>query len=75
MIATQLDLLAPPHLTRQPTHYWRVRTRLPHRFGQGCWVTARGTLNSCRVVFADGYWCITSRWNVRKIAMRREEVS
>lgn len=50
------------------THYWRVRTRLPERFGQPCKVTARGAMNSIRVEFADGYWVITSRWNIRKLS-------
>lgn len=31
------------------------------RKGQPCDVTARGTMNSCRVVFADGYSMVTSR--------------
>jgi len=55
------DILGPP------THYWRVRTRLPERFGTPCWVTARGALNSCRVIFEDGHEVITSRNFVRKL--------
>lgn len=31
------------------------------RKGQPCEVTARGTLNSCAVRFADGYTMVTSR--------------
>lgn len=46
---------------------WRVRTRLPDRFGQRCRVTARGTLNSIRVEFEDGFEVVTSRWYVRRI--------
>jgi hypothetical protein len=49
-----------------PTYRWRIRTRLPERFGQDCRVSARGALNSIRVEFPDGFWCITSRWSVRK---------
>lgn len=45
---------------------WRVKTRLPERFGSRCRVTARGKLNSIRVEFEDGFWCIASRWNVRR---------
>ena len=45
---------------------WRIRTRLPERFGQSCKVTARGRLNSIRVEFPDGFWVITSRWSVRR---------
>jgi hypothetical protein len=49
-------------------HYrWRIRTRLPERFGEPCRITARGALNSIRVEFADGFWCITSRWSVRRM--------
>jgi hypothetical protein len=37
------------------------------RKGQRCTVTARGTLNSCRVVFeTDGYVMITSRNALRR---------
>jgi len=31
------------------------------RKGQFCAVTARGTMNSCLVVFEDGYRMVTSR--------------
>jgi hypothetical protein len=48
------------------THYWRVRTRLPERYGQPCTVVARGAMNSCLVRFEDGYEVITSRWYVRR---------
>jgi hypothetical protein len=47
-------------------YYWRVRTRLPERFGQTCNVLARGRMNNCLVVFADGYKVVTSRNFVRK---------
>lgn len=36
------------------------------RKGQPCNVTARGKMNSCRVVFADGYQMITSRNAIRR---------
>ena len=49
------------------THYWRVRTKLPERFGQPCRVLARGKMNSCLVEFSDGYRVITSRNFVRKL--------
>lgn len=52
---------------------WRVRTRLPERFGQHCRVLVRGTLNSCLVEFEDGYRVVTSRWYVRKQREGREE--
>lgn len=51
-------------------YYWRVRTRLPERFGQLCAVLARGPMNSCKVLFEDGYVVITSR-----NYMRRKQVS
>ena len=38
------------------------------RKGQPCNVTARGSMNSCRVEFADGYRMITSRNAIRKAA-------
>jgi hypothetical protein len=48
------------------THYWRVRTRLPERFGQRCRVLVVGRKNSVLVQFADGYRVITSRYYVRR---------
>lgn len=47
-------------------YLWRWRSRLPERTGQPCRVTARGTLNSIRVEFPDGFWVITSGWAVRR---------
>ena len=49
------------------THTWRVRTRLPHRFGQRLRVLARGRLNSCLVEFADGHRVVTSRNYLRRL--------
>jgi hypothetical protein len=48
-------------------YFWRVRTRLPERFGQMCRVIARGKLNSCLVEFEDGYKVVTSRNYVRRL--------
>lgn len=48
-------------------YYWRVRTRLPERFGERCRVIVRGKMNSCLVEFADGYKVVTSRNYVRKV--------
>lgn len=48
-------------------YYWRVRTRLPERFGQPCNVLVRGKLNSCLVEFEDGYKVVTSRNYVRRV--------
>jgi hypothetical protein len=46
---------------------WRIRTRLPERHSTPCRITARGALNSVRVVLeADGWTVITSRWSVRR---------
>jgi hypothetical protein len=36
------------------------------RKGQICTITARGSLNSCRVVFEDGHVMITSRNALRR---------
>lgn len=36
------------------------------RKGQPCNVTARGTMNSCRVEFADGFIMITSRNAIKR---------
>lgn len=47
-------------------YLWRVRTRLPDRFGQLCAVAARGAMNSCLVRFADGFEVITSRNYLRR---------
>jgi hypothetical protein len=50
------------------THKWRVRTRLPDRFGQRCRVLVRGRMNSVLVEFEDGYRVVTSRYYVRRCA-------
>ena len=48
-------------------YVWRVRTRLPERFGTRCRVLARGSMNSAKVEFeSDGYTVITSRNYLRK---------
>lgn len=52
-------------------YYWRVKTRLPERFGQACRVLARGKMNSCLVEFEDGYRVITSRNYFRKISTQK----
>lgn len=49
------------------THFWRVRKRLPDRFGQSCRVLAHGSLNSILVEFEDGSKFITCRYYVRRI--------
>jgi hypothetical protein len=49
-------------------YLWRVRTRLPDRFGTRCRVLVRGAMNSCLVEFEDGYRVVTSRNYVRKAA-------
>ena len=46
---------------------WRVRARLPERFGQTCRVLVRGRMNSCLVEFGDGYQVVTSRNYIRKV--------
>ena len=43
------------------THYWRVRTKLPGRFGQRLRVIALGRMNSALVEFDDGLRVVTSR--------------
>lgn len=42
------------------------------RKGQACAVTARGKMNSIRVVFADGYVMITSGNAIRKLKPAKE---
>ena len=49
------------------THVWRVKTRLPERFGKPCRVLARGKLNAVLVQFADGVRVLTNRWYVRRL--------
>ena len=48
-------------------HYWRVRSRLPERFGELCRVLATGRLNAVLVEFADGTRYVTCRYYVRRI--------
>jgi hypothetical protein len=50
----------------EQVYRWRVRTKLPERFGQPCRVLARGKMNSALVQFDDGFRVVTSRNFVRK---------
>jgi len=38
------------------------------RKGQRCAVTARGTMNSCLVIFEDGFSMVTSRNAIKRAA-------
>lgn len=51
-------------------YYWRVKTRLPERYGQFCKVLSRGKMNTCLVEFPDGYQVSTSRNYIRKHNVR-----
>lgn len=42
-------------------YVWRVRARLPERYGQRCAVLVRGAMNSARVVFEDKSRVVSSR--------------
>jgi hypothetical protein len=55
-----------PAIGAPATHVWRVRTRLPERFGQGCRVLAAGGMNSVLVEFGDGYRVLSSRHYLRR---------
>jgi hypothetical protein len=52
---------------RRIPYYWWWTSRLPERRMQGCWVTARGTMNTIRVEFLDGFVVFTSRYAVRRV--------
>jgi hypothetical protein len=53
-------------------YFWRVRSRLPDRFGQACAVLTRGAMNSALVEFeSDKLRVVTSRNYVR----RRKDLS
>jgi hypothetical protein len=51
-------------------YVWRVRTRLPERFGTRCRVLVRGRMNSCLVEFDDGVRHVTSRNYLWKAATK-----
>ena len=55
----------PPKAPSQ-LYRWAWRARLPERHGQLCRVPARGALNSCLVLFADGARFISSRNALRR---------
>lgn len=46
--------------------FWRVRNRLPERFGQSCRVLVYGRMNTCLVEFEDGFQVVTCRYYIRK---------
>lgn len=45
------------------------------RKGQTCQVTARGTMNSCRVEFSDGFRMVTSRNAIRRNTLLNQVLS
>jgi hypothetical protein len=47
-------------------YIWRVKARLPERFGKRCRVLARGKMNSALVEFEDGFRVVTSRNYLRR---------
>ena len=47
--------------TNSARYVWRVKARLPERYGTPCKVLARGKRNTCLVEFEDGYRVTTSR--------------
>jgi hypothetical protein len=47
-------------------YYWRVKTRLPERFGSACRILVFGKKNSRLVEFEDGYRVITSGNYIRR---------
>ena len=53
-------------MTPDPTRHYIYRWNRQGRRGQPCVVTARGTMNSCRVRFDDGYTMVTSRNALRR---------
>lgn len=72
-VVARLQLARTSQLGESPTapdfrYEWRVSARLPERKGQRCAVLARGAMNSCLVVFEDGYHVITSRNYLRRAA-------
>lgn len=46
-------------------YVWRIRRRLPDRYGQRCRVLVRGTMNSALIAFPDGFTVVTSRNFIR----------
>jgi hypothetical protein len=56
------DMTDPDQLYR-----WHWRARLPERHGQLYRVLCRGKLNSCLIVFEDGWHVVTSRNALRKV--------
>lgn len=65
------DLRAQPRHSVAPAdpsrlYRWFWRAKLPERHGQTFRVLARGTMNSCRIEFPDGWRCVTSRNALRR---------
>jgi hypothetical protein len=57
------------HQEQPPPQTYVYRWNRMDRKGQLCRVTARGTMNSCRVEFDDGFVMITSRNALKKAAL------
>jgi hypothetical protein len=61
--------MTPAHQEPPPPQTYVYRWNRMDRKGQLCRVTARGTMNSCRVEFDDGFVMITSRNALKKAAL------
>jgi hypothetical protein len=48
-------------------YIWRIKKRLPERYGKLCNILVRGKMNSCLLEFEDGFKVVTSRNFIRKI--------
>jgi hypothetical protein len=48
------------------THFWRLRCRLPERYGQHCRVLVRGKMGSIMIEFRDGVRHIVGWRSIRK---------
>ncbi len=49
------------------THYWRIRTKLPERYGQHCRIVSCRKGDAVEVEFADGFRVIASKYAVRRL--------
>lgn len=66
LTAQQLDALNLVETKDKKPFPYIYRWDRKDRKGQRCLVTARGKMNSCLVVFEDGYRMVTSRNALRK---------
>lgn len=67
--------MAPAATDSEEQYYWRVRTKLPERFGQACRILASDASGNVLIEFDDGFKVVTSTKTIRPIKKPCEDLT